>query len=72
MARDLVTAYRPNAAHCLEIAKEFPDPSDKLALLDMAQAWLRLCEINERFGNALQDAKPTSPLRPQRLLDAFL
>jgi hypothetical protein len=58
MVRDLVT-YRLNAAHCLEITKEFPKPTDKLALLDMAQASLRLCKINERFGNVLKEVKPT-------------
>jgi hypothetical protein len=70
MACDLVTVYRRNAAHCVEIAKEFPNPTDKRVLLDMAQAWLRLCEINEKFDYALQEAEPTalSPLRPPRPL----
>jgi hypothetical protein len=70
MARDLVTACRLNAAHCVEIAKEFPNPMDKCALLDMAQAWLRLCEINEKFNHALHEAEltPPSPLQPQRPL----
>jgi hypothetical protein len=70
MACDLVTVYRQNAAHCVEISKEFPNPTDKTLLLDMAQAWLRLCEINEKFDHALQDAEPTapSPLRAQRPL----
>jgi hypothetical protein len=73
MACDLVTVYRRNAAHCIEIAKEFPNPTDKRVLLDMAQAWLRLCEINEKFDYALQEAEPTalSPLRPQRPLGGF-
>jgi hypothetical protein len=65
MARDLVAACRLNAAHCVEIAKEFPNLTDKRVLLDMAQAWLRLCEINEKFDHALQATEPT-PLRPQR------
>ena len=70
MACDLVTVYRRNAAHCVEIAKEFPNPTNKRVLLDMAQAWLRLCEINEKFERAMQEAKPTapSPIRPQRPL----
>jgi hypothetical protein len=72
MACDLVV-YRRNAAHCIEIAKEFPNPTNKRVLLDMAQAWLRLCEINEKFDDALQEAKPTalSPLRSQRPLGGF-
>jgi hypothetical protein len=70
MARDLVAACRLNAAHCVEIAKEFPNLTDRRVLLDMAQAWLRLCEINERFDHALQVTAPTasSPLRRQRPL----
>ena len=70
MARDLVAACRRNAAHCVEIAKEYPNLTDKHVLLDMAQAWLRLCEINEKFDHALQEAEPTapSPLRTQRPL----
>ena len=68
MARDVAAASRLNAAHCFEIAKEFPNLTDKRVLLDMAQAWLRLCEINEKFDHALQVTEPTapSPLRPQR------
>ena len=68
MARSLVAACRLNAAHCVEIAKEFPNLTDKRVLLDMAQAWVRLCEINEKFDHALQVTEPTapSPLRPQR------
>jgi hypothetical protein len=68
MARDLAAAYRLNAIHCLEIAKESPKPTAKRVLLDMAHAWLRLCEINEKFDHALQEAATTasSPVRPQR------
>jgi hypothetical protein len=70
MACDLLTVYRRNAAHCVEIAKESPNPADRRVLLDMAQAWLTLCEINEKFDHALQEAASTasSPLRPQRPL----
>jgi hypothetical protein len=70
MVRDLVTVYRQNAAHCVEIAREFSNPPDKRLLLDMAQAWLRLCEINEKFDHAMQEAEPTalSLLRSQHPL----
>ena len=70
MARDLVAACRLNAAHCVEIAKELPNLTDRRVLLDMAQAWLRLCEINERFDRAMQVTEPidSSPLRRQRPL----
>ena len=59
-----------NAVNCLEMAKELPKPTDKRVLLDMAQAWLRLCEINEKFDHVLQDDEPTalSPLRLRRSL----
>jgi hypothetical protein len=58
MVCDLVTVYRRNAGHCVEIAKEFPNATDKCVLLDMAEAWLRLCEINEKFDHAMQKATP--------------
>ena len=48
-----VATYRRNAADCVEMAKEFLKREDKLVLLDMAQAWLRLAEITEKFGDAL-------------------
>ena len=67
MARDLVAACRLEAAHCVEIAKEFPNLTDKYVLLDMAHAWLKLCEINEKFDHALQEAESTAP-SPRRPL----
>jgi hypothetical protein len=50
---ELVAAYRRYAANCVEMAKEFSEPDQKLTLLDMANAWLRLAEIAEKFGDAL-------------------
>lgn len=38
----LITGDRLNAANRFDLAKEFPDPERKLALLDMAAAWLDL------------------------------
>jgi hypothetical protein len=52
---ELVAAYRLNAANCTEVARHFEDVEHKIALLDMAQAWLRLAEITEKFGEALQN-----------------
>ena len=49
----LIAGYRLNAANCFDVAKKFADPERKLALLDMAAAWLRLAEITEQFGEAL-------------------
>jgi hypothetical protein len=45
---ELVAAYRLNAANCTEVARHFEDVEHKIALLDMAQAWLRLAEITEK------------------------
>ena len=70
MASETVAAYRVNAINCLEMAKASPKPKDKRVLLDMAQAWLRLSELNEKFDHTLQvtEATAPSPTRPQRPL----
>jgi hypothetical protein len=48
-----VAAYRRNAANCVEMAKEFFKPEGKLVLLNMAQAWLKLADLTEKFGDTL-------------------
>jgi hypothetical protein len=53
-ATQLIPGYRLNAANCFDLAKEFPDPERKLALLDMAAAWMRLAEITEEFGETME------------------
>jgi hypothetical protein len=63
----LVTGYRLNAANCFDLAKEFPDPERKLALLDMAAAWLRLAEITEEFNEALVVDRLEARPSPNRL-----
>jgi hypothetical protein len=60
---EIVAVYRRNAAHCTEMAKEFSKLEDRIALLDMAQAWLRLADLTEKLGEALQDV-PTLPIVP--------
>ncbi len=50
---EVVAAYRLNAANCTDLANE--DPDHRLALLVMAQAWLRLADITEKLGEAVQD-----------------
>ena len=62
----LVAGYRLNAANCFDLAKEFPDPERKLALLDMAAAWLRLAEITEEFNEALVIDRPEAKPSPNR------
>src|SRR5436190_11666965 len=41
---ELVAAYRLHSAHCTEIAHRSRDPEIKLALLSMAQFWLKLAD----------------------------
>jgi hypothetical protein len=43
--------YRLNAANCVEMAKESSESDQKLTLLGMAQAWLRLADLTEKFGD---------------------
>jgi hypothetical protein len=52
---ELVERYR----HCLEVAQQLPDNHARLALLDMAQAWLVLAEqAAKNAGTASWSAKP--------------
>ena len=58
----LIIGFRLNAANCFDLAKEFPDPERKLALLDMAAAWMRLADITEKFGDMpLVGTRQTKP-----------
>ena len=41
-------AYRANAEACAKLAKAVNDPYDKVVLLNMAEAWLRLADYVER------------------------
>ena len=41
---ETVERYRRQACECVRIAQDVPDTKAKLALLDMAQCWLRLAE----------------------------
>ena len=41
---DSIELYRIYAAQCVELARKAPDPETRLALLNMAQAWLVLAE----------------------------
>lgn len=42
--RELAARYREFAAKCVTVAQRMETPAEKLALLDMAQAWLLLAE----------------------------
>jgi hypothetical protein len=72
---ELVAAYRLNAASCTEMAKEFSKHTDRIVLLNMAQAWLRLADLTEKLGEALQDIPPGTgkqmPITPFQRNEAF-
>jgi hypothetical protein len=44
--------YRAHAAQCVEIARKTPDPETRLALLDIAQAWLALAQHADKNTHA--------------------
>jgi hypothetical protein len=44
-SEESVAVYRLNAANCVEMAKESSESDQKLTLLGMAQAWLRLADL---------------------------
>jgi hypothetical protein len=58
--------YRLFAAHCIGIAQETPEPDRKLALLDMAQAWIALAEQAEKNSGLTILSKPAA-LEPKHL-----
>jgi hypothetical protein len=47
-----VELYRTYAAQCVELALKGPDPETRLALLDIAQAWLALAEHADKNSHA--------------------
>jgi hypothetical protein len=49
-----VLRYRAFAAECLRISQDASDSRTKLALLDMAQTWIRLAEEAEKRKSASQ------------------
>jgi hypothetical protein len=59
---ELTATYRLYAAHCIEIARETSRPGSKVALLNMAQAWLALADLIARGGSPsdLPDYTPSS------------
>jgi len=44
----VIACYRLYAAHCIEIARELQDRGRKIALLNMAQAWMALADEAEK------------------------
>ena len=58
--REVAKEYLLRARHCLDIASAV-DPSRRLILLEMAQAWTRLADQAER--NRKSDLVYETPLR---------
>jgi len=55
---EAAAGYRLYAAYCAEIAQTVTDTARKVALLDMAQAWVRLAEIADKDT---EDAPAATP-----------
>jgi hypothetical protein len=45
-------SHRRHAAQCVELARKAPDPKTRLALLEIAQAWMALAKQADRSGHA--------------------
>jgi hypothetical protein len=45
--------YKDHAAACLEIARKTDDRAGKLALLDVARAWIALAEEHDKNHRAV-------------------
>ena len=56
---DHIEDYRARAAQCIAVAQTCPDTAGKLALLEMARAWLLLAEQGVKNAQAsLVDGTP--------------
>jgi hypothetical protein len=62
-SEEVVAAYHLHAAHCAEIAENTSDPKNRLVLLQMAVAWLKLAEQAQK--NSLV-YKVLEPLQQQQ------
>jgi hypothetical protein len=51
MTRD---QYQRNASECMKLAAQMEDPNDKLQLMMMARAWLKLADYSFVFEEAAQ------------------
>jgi hypothetical protein len=47
---NLAARYRAFAAKCVVVAQNMANASEKLALIDMAQAWIDLADQAEKNG----------------------
>jgi hypothetical protein len=59
-----INEYRRHAAECLLIADGVTDPENRIALLVMAQAWLKLARRAEEDASANPFGQPPPPMVP--------
>jgi hypothetical protein len=69
---DAAEEYRRRAEHCVKLARALARAEDKLILLEMAQAWLRLAEqaTKNRATDLVYETprgrrRPSAPSPPQ-------
>src|SRR5438874_2357101 len=63
---ELVAAYRLHSAQCTQIAQRSRDPEIRLALLPMAQSWLKLADQAVRNSETVRSEEHTSELQSRR------
>ena len=62
----IVNKYRRRAAECLCVADEISGPRNKMLLIAVAQAWLKLAQKIEEADPTAVSANPaSSPLDPK-------
>jgi hypothetical protein len=62
---ELVACYRLYATNCIEVARDL-EPARKLALLNMAQAWLNLADqVEKNLNTVLVYETPITPPRSE-------
>jgi hypothetical protein len=58
--------YRHCAQECVEIANSIAHPAHRVALLEMAQAWMKLAEKADRKPGVIYESPPAESPRPNR------
>jgi len=58
---EVASRYREYAAKCVAVAQNLQDTAEKVSMLDMAQAWIKLAELalrNERLPVVYETPEP--------------
>jgi hypothetical protein len=58
--------YRHCARECVAIANSIAHSAHRVALLEMAQAWMKLAEKAHRMPGVIYEAPSTESARPDR------